>query len=149
MRKEMSLSISAMIASFTISLILQLGFDLSSENPEQFSLLMFVTVLGSTIIWVTVTFITSPEDEKTLVKFYERVRPAGLLWKKIYTKYNLKPSDDSLGLSLRAWIIVIIFIYSFFFAVGNILFGEQFVGLILFAISLCTAILLWMDLKRL
>ncbi len=140
--------ISAMIASFTISLFLQFGFGLSSEDPEQFSFLMLVTVIGSTIIWVTVTFVTSPESEATLVSFYNKVKPAGKLWEKVYKKHHLEPSGDSLGLSLRAWIIGIVFIYSFLFAVGNMMFGEFFVGIILFAISICTAILLWMDLRK-
>jgi Na+/proline symporter len=141
--------ISAMIASFTISLVLQLGFGLSSEDPEQFSYLMLITVIGSTIIWLTVTFVTAPETDETLVRFYKKVKPAGILWKKVYAKHNLAISKDSLGLSLRAWIIGIIFIYSFLFAVGNMMFGELVVGLILFAISFCTALLLWMDLKKL
>jgi len=141
--------ISAMSASFIISILLQTGFGLSSDDPEQFSLLMIITVIGSTITWLLVTLLTGPEQESLLVSFYERVKPAGRLWQKIQRKYQLEISKDSIGLSLKAWIIGIIFIYSFLFAAGNFFFGGMWIGIILLSISAGCAIILWKDLKRL
>jgi hypothetical protein len=38
---------------------------------------MIVTVLVSTVVWLTVTFMTSPEPDSILESFYTRVRPGG------------------------------------------------------------------------
>jgi Na+/proline symporter len=141
--------ISAMIASFAISIILQLGFGMSTTDPEDFSLLMIVTVLGSTVIWLTVTFLTAPEKDEILIKFYNRVKPAGPLWKKIYESYGLSRSEDSLTVSLMDWIYGVLFIYSFLFAIGSILFGELLIGCLLSVVSCCLGYLLWRDLHRL
>lgn len=141
--------ISAMGASLIISIALQTFFGLSSNDPEQFSILMIITVTGSTFIWVLVTFLTDPEDESLLVSFYERVKPAGRLWQKIYRKYHLELSKDSIGLSFRSWIIGIIFIYCFLFAAGNFFFGEFWIGIILLTISVSCMVILWKELKKL
>jgi Na+/proline symporter len=141
--------ISAMSASLIISILLQSVFGLSSNDPEQFSILMIITVSGSTFIWVLVTFLTDPEDESLLVSFYERVKPAGRLWQKIYQKFNLQVSKDSIGLSLRSWIIGIIYIYCFLFAVGNFFFGGFWIGIILLTISVICMVILWKDLRKL
>ena len=138
-----------MIASFAISIILQLGFGMSTAKPEQFSLLMVVTVLGSTVIWLTVTFLTAPEKDDILIKFYNRVKPAGTLWEKIYEPYGLNRSEDSLTVSLMDWIYGVLLIYSFLFAIGSILFGQLLVGFLLSIVSCCLGYLLWRDLRRL
>jgi SSS family solute:Na+ symporter len=140
--------ISAMIASFVISAFLQVGLGMSAQDPQQFSLLMLITVIGSTLIWLTVTFLTAPEEEALLVAFYKKVKPAGRLWQRIYEPNRLEISKDSLGLSLRAWIVGVVFVYCFLFALGSLFFGEFWVGIILMVISLCAVFLLWLDLKR-
>jgi len=141
--------ISAMIASFVISIVLQFGFGLSADDPNHFSLLMILTVVGSSAVWITVTFLTAPEKDDVLIKFYTRVRPAGILWKKIYSNYNLPLSEDSLSVSLRDWILGILFIYCFLFSIGSLLFGNIKIGVLLVAFSITLAAFLWQDLKRL
>jgi Na+/proline symporter len=140
--------ISAMLASFIISMVLQFGMDISPDDPDQFALLMILTVLGSSAVWITVTFLTSPEDDDVLVKFYNKVKPAGRLWKKVYQKHNLVKSEDSLNVSLRDWVLGVILIYCFLFAVGNILFDNLMIGFILLAVSFGVGYLLWRDLRK-
>jgi len=41
---------------------------------------MLITVGISTVVWLTTTFITKPEDEETLLNFYQKIRPGGNLW---------------------------------------------------------------------
>ena len=140
--------ISAMIASFILSMIFQFGLGISPDEPDQFALLMIFTVVGSTIIWVTVTFLTSPENDEVLIRFYNQVKPAGKLWKKVYQKHNLSQSEDSLKVSLRDWIFGIILIYCFLFAVGNFLFASVTTGIILLIVSLFSGYLIWRDLRE-
>lgn len=139
--------ISAMIASFVISLLLQFFFGFSTEDPNDFSFLMMITVAGSTLIWVIVTFVTAPETNEVLIGFYKKIQPAGTLWKKVYQPNGLKPSSDSLILSLRDWIYGLVLIYSFLFASGNFLFGRTLYAVILLVVSGLCIYLLWRDLR--
>jgi len=140
--------ISAMIASFVLSMYLQFGLDISPDDPAQFSLLMLLTVLGSTIVWISVTYLTSPENDDVLIQFYKKVKPAGRLWKKVYQKHNLVQSNDSLNVLLRDWILGVILIYCFLFSVGNFLFGNLTKGIILLLVSCVVTYLIWRDLRK-
>ena len=140
--------ISAMIASFLISVFLQFGLNLSTDDPDSFSLVMIITVLGSSIIWLTVTFLTQPESDEVLVKFYKKVRPAGKLWSKIYNEYQLESSKDSLPISLRDWVYGVILVYSFLFGLGKLLFGIYTEAVLLLSISIICGYLLLRDINK-
>src|SRR5207244_9896388 len=71
--------ISAMIASFVLSL-LAFAFVkplFAPNDPNAQAVVMLVTVVGSTIVWVIATLATAPESETVLHAFYRRVRPGG------------------------------------------------------------------------
>lgn len=140
--------ISAMIASFVISVFLQFGLNLSTDDPNNFSLVMIITVVGSSIVWLTVTFLTQPETDEVLVRFYKKVRPAGKLWAKIYKEYQLETSKDSLPVSLRDWIYGVILVYSFLFGLGKLFFGLNIEAVILLIISFITGFLLIRDINK-
>jgi SSS family transporter len=140
--------ISAMIASFVISVFLQFGLNLSTDDPNNFSLVMIITVLGSSVVWLTVTFLTQPESDEVLVKFYKKVRPAGKLWAKIYTKYQLESSTDSIPVALRDWIYGVILVYSFLFGLGKVLFGELLLGFLLLLFAAIVSYLIKRDINK-
>ncbi len=140
--------ISAMVVSFVLSMYLQFVVGISSADPEQFTLLMILTVLGSSAVWITVTFLTAPEKDDVLIKFYNRVKPGGRLWKKVYQKHGLEQSKDLLSVSLRDWILGVILIYCFLFSVGNLLFGNLTTGLILLMVSFVVGYFIWRDLRK-
>ncbi|MBC8403483.1 MAG: Na+:solute symporter [Candidatus Marinimicrobia bacterium] len=67
--------ISAMLAALIGSTIAgPLGFEGFADK------MIFTTVL-TTIVWLTVTFLTQPENKAVLQSFYDKVRPAGPGWK--------------------------------------------------------------------
>ena len=72
--------VSAMICAAVVSIFLQLVLQWDSDRPLDFAYLMLVTVGITTVVWVAVTFMTSPEPIATLVAFYRRVRPEGPGW---------------------------------------------------------------------
>jgi len=111
--------ISAMIASFVISIFLQFGLNLGTEDPNNFSLVMIITVAGSTVIWLLVTFLTQPEPEQVLVNFYKKVKPAGIFWKVVYQKHNLEESKDNLGISIRDSVYGVVLVYCALFGIGK------------------------------
>ena len=140
--------ISAMIASFVISIFLQLGLDLSTDDPNNFSIVMIITVIGSSIVWLSVTFLTQPETDEVLIKFYNKVKPTGRLWSKIYTKHQLEKSKDSLPIALRDWIYGIVLVYSFLFGLGKLFLGIYFEAIILLLIFFISGFFLLRDINK-
>lgn len=71
-------------------------FILGFQNKPFWQSTGFLFLL-SFFILITVTLLTPPESEKTLVRFYERCRPPGL-WKRIRLKASAPAvAESSLG----------------------------------------------------
>ncbi|MGV3709103.1 MAG: sodium:solute symporter family protein [Gemmatimonas sp.] len=124
------------VAAMASSFIVSIGFFIYGKQghvvPDHISLIL--TVLISTVCWVTVTYMTAPTDEATLVDFYKRVRPAGPGWEKIRDKAGLGPSPDSMSVAVGGWVLGCVFVYSALFGTGSLLYGNQSIGLVWFAV---------------
>jgi len=59
---------------------------------EGFAARMIFTTIFATVIWVTVTIATVPEDDNTLRAFYDRVKPGGPGWKRFSSAGGKTPS---------------------------------------------------------
>jgi Na+/proline symporter len=130
--------ISAMIASLVVSLVLWFGVGLDPDDPSQWAWIMLCTVGASTGVWLTVTFLTSPEDDEVLRSFYARVRPGGRGWRRVSEIMGLggEPMDGG-PLNWTNWVAGVGCVYASLFGVGRILFGHRGsgVGLLLFAVA--------------
>lgn len=81
-------------------------------------------ILGfTTVSWIIITFLTSPTDEKTLQKFYERVRPQGS-WQPIRISLKLPKPKNQLPYMIAAWFVGIALGYSFLFGIGYAIFSK-------------------------
>jgi hypothetical protein len=78
----------------------------------------------STIVWVTVTFTSTPTDRDRLISFYKLVRPAGPGWNAVRAQIPGVASPDKLTMSLVGWILGITFVYSALFGTGSFLYGR-------------------------
>jgi hypothetical protein len=96
--------------------------------PDYVALL--VTVAVTTVVWVAVTFLTTPTDHATLVRFYRLVRPAGPGWSAVRAETGLGPSPDSLPQSFLGWVLGCTFVYSALFGTGSFLYGELAQGMV-------------------
>jgi hypothetical protein len=87
-----------------------------------------ITVAATTVVWIAVTFITKPESEATLSRFYARVRPSGAGWAPIA---RLVPggSEDRLGIALIDWFAGLGLVYGTLFGIGRIVLGDLVQGL--------------------
>jgi solute:Na+ symporter, SSS family len=123
--------ISAMVASLVISLALQRGWGLDSANPVEFAHLMLLTVGLSTLIWVTITFLTRPVPDETLLAFYRRVRPGGPGWRRIAVAAGFGPEPIAGGsLAWTNWVAGVVAVYGTLFGVGRLLFGDTAAGVL-------------------
>ena len=118
--------VAAMGSSFVISIGFFVAGKMGHPVPAEWTLIS--TVVASTIIWVTVTFMTPPTDRATLISFYKLVRPAGPGWSAVRAEAGVGPSPDSLTVSLAGWVIGCTFVYSALFGTGSFLYGKTNIG---------------------
>ncbi|MCH7618352.1 MAG: Na+:solute symporter [Candidatus Marinimicrobia bacterium] len=136
--------ISAMAASLVTSISLQSIFGMDSTDINVFAQVMLITVGVTSAVWLSVTFLTKPESDETLLKFYRKVRPGGSLWKPITKLAPEVDTDKGLGWDLADWAVGIVLIYSALFGVGKIILGSTSIGLALLLITaLCFLFIRW------
>jgi SSS family solute:Na+ symporter len=145
--------ISAMIASGVISILLTFTtqgialFEVGGVFPGYMKF-PFV-VFCSSIIWLVVTFLTAPENDKVLFAFYSKTQPGGPGWEKILTRADkakisiIKITEKwSVPNGILAMILGCILIYSTMFAIGNYIYGNYFSAIILSVIVIVFSFLL-------
>jgi solute:Na+ symporter, SSS family len=134
--------ISAMIAPLIIYPVAVYGFEM--ESP----MTLFPIVFGTTIVWLIVTYLTKPVEEKKLVEFYKRTHPGGAGWKHIRKLVPDIPYDKELGRLFVNWFMGIILIYSFLFGIGKIIFAEYLLGIILLIAGFIAAAIIFYNANR-
>ncbi len=90
----------------------------------EFPISLFYLVFGTTLVWLIVTFITKPTDEKVLIEFYKRIRPGGKLWKKISEKIPEAKESSNFLIMFLNWLLGVVFVYSTLFGIGSLIFKD-------------------------
>jgi solute:Na+ symporter, SSS family len=140
--------VSAMAASFVVSILLQVGFGLRSDDPREFAWIVLITVAASTLVWLAATWLTPPEPEETLLAFYRRVRPSASLWGPIAAAArDVVPPRDGLS-NLMDWGAGCVLVYASLFGVGKIIFGEPALGFGMLLVAAAAGWLIRWDLDR-
>src|SRR3989441_2051110 len=117
--------VSAMIAAFAVSVLLQTAGGFDSDRPVDFAWIMLITVAITTRVWLAVTFLTRPEPEGTLVAFYRRTRPSRTGWGPVAALApDVRASADGLA-NLLDWAAGCVLIYGPLFGVGELLFHAE------------------------
>jgi Na+/proline symporter len=128
------------IAAMASSFLIAIGFAVAAKSgyPVASHISLILTVAGTTLVWVTVAYMTPPTDRQTLVSFYKLVRPAGRGWDSVRAEAGVGPSPDSLSQSLLGWVLGCAFIYAALFGVGSALYGrtpQAVLWLVVFVVS--------------
>ena len=111
------------IAAMAVSFVVAIGFFVAGRMGSVFppNTALLVTVFATTFAWITVTLVTRPESEETLVSFYRLIRPAGPGWGSIAAKAGVGPSPDSISMQLLCWVLGCTFVYATLFGFGSAL----------------------------
>jgi Na+/proline symporter len=125
--------IAAMAASFTIAFSLFVARKMGLEMSVHAALVWSVAL--TTVVWVVVTFLTKPTDEKTLRAFCRTVRPAGRGWAGYNDPDQSGGASDSLPQALLGWVLGCTFVYSALFGTGALLYGETVQGAVCLAVT--------------
>jgi Na+/proline symporter len=140
--------LSAMVSAFVVSLSLQAVWGLDSDRPVDFAWIMIVTVAITTVVWLTVTLLTRPESEATLVAFYRRTKPSRAGWRPVAAKApDVVASAGGLA-NLLDWIAGCVLIYGVLFGVGKLLLHDLLPGAVLLAVGLGAGAFIYRDLTR-
>ena len=125
--------VSAMLSSFVIAL----GFFIAAKvgHPVDGVTALLTTIAITTIVWIAVTYLTPPVEERVLADFYAKVRPAGPGWARIRRLTGLPPSPDSLAMALLGWVLGVTSVYGALFAVGAFIYGRTSEGALLAGVA--------------
>ena len=129
--------ITAMICSGVVSILFEftpIGSMIFSEDFIQPYFKFPMVVLITTFVWVLVTFMTKPDDDETLIKFYKKTKPGGPGWKRIKDLAKLSESENNSEWIVPRGILCMILgcfaIYSALFSTGYFIYGEITSGII-------------------
>jgi Na+/proline symporter len=127
----------AMISSFAISVV----FLILARNGVhvETAVALLITVVLTTICWLTAAFLGPETDRSVLVAFYKRVRPFGPGWRRIREEAGISAQDaaatrENIPLSLLGWVTGCSAIWSSLFTVGNFLYGRMGYAIALLAV---------------
>ena len=129
--------IAAMICSGIVSVLFEfspIGDLIFNENFIQPYFKFPLVVLITTFVWIIVTFMTKPDDDETLIKFYEKTNPGGPGWKRIKNISKLRSKSEEKEWIVPRGILCMIMgcfaIYSALFSTGYFIYGELSNGFI-------------------
>ncbi|WP_373480436.1 sodium:solute symporter family protein [Geminocystis sp.] len=117
--------LAAMIAGFIIgltSVIPNLNIF-----PADFGLRLMIISGLTAIIWITAMYLTPPESEETLNKFYLKVRPAGIGWRKQQEETGVKPLQN-LRLDGLKVIASVFLLFGLMLSIGGFLLLKSLTG---------------------
>ena len=116
-----------------------------------------VIVLLTSIVWLSVTFLTKPEKDKTLFDFYKQTQPGGPGWKRIIVKARaagtaLVTTNQkwSVPAGILATLVGCVTIYGALFSTGYWIYGYYTKASILTLLTLIATVVLvklWQRIK--
>jgi hypothetical protein len=134
--------VSATVAPFFVYAYLK-GYT-SITFPDT----LFYIVGVTSVVWILTTLLTSPVDEQHLIRFYRRVHPGGMGWRKVANQVPDVRDDTEFSWLFLDWICGVILVYSVLFGVGKIILGEPLVGVSLLGLGLVAGGVIYWDLSR-
>ena len=147
--------IAAMICSGIVSVLFEfspIGDLIFNENLIQPYFKFPLVVLITTFVWVTVTFMTKPDDDETLIKFYEKTNPGGPGWKRIKKISKLINKNEEKEWIVPRGILCMILgcfaIYSALFSTGYFLYGELINGFVFLTSTIIFSFILFKISKK-
>ncbi|MEM6628819.1 MAG: sodium:solute symporter family protein [Bacteroidota bacterium] len=146
--------IIAMVASLTIAIYFTFIHDSLGIFPLEPYMKTAWGALLTTVFWVLATFLTPPESQDTLVKFYQKIRPGGPGWDSVIEKaqsagIDLEKAQGQLPLEILCMVIGSITVYSVLFATGQWIYGHTMEAGGLTVLAILGAIFLFSVRKRL
>ena len=118
--------LAAMVGGFVIGLLTTLVPEFNQLFPDFGTRLAFISITTA-VLWITVMFLTPPEDDEVLDEFYRRIRPGGRGWKRQRQRTGLAPNQN-LPQDILRIIAANLLLFGSMFTVGGFLLLQSFTG---------------------
>ncbi len=132
--------IAATLAPFLGYTLTRYVFGL--EFPNSF----FLTVGFTTVTWLTVMYLTAPEESKVLQAFYKRVRPEGW-WAPVRDSLEMPKTPSRMTGLVLCWLFAVVMTYSILIGTGKFIFHEWNEAFISLGIALLSGYLMVRKIK--
>ncbi|UCG79039.1 MAG: Na+:solute symporter [Nitrospirota bacterium] len=137
--------ISAMIASTASSIIVYSHPELSASP---FYVKLFTIISVSTVVWVLVTFLTRPVEEKKLVDFFKKTVPGGYGWEPIRKVAGEVERGETFASQVVKWIIGSLFVIAVTIGTGKALLGSTVSAWIWFIVAAISGIYIYRAIRE-
>jgi hypothetical protein len=105
-------------------------------------------VFVTSVVWLTTTFVTAPEDRETLQRFYDKIRPMGRGWRRVVDVGVAADDAGSVTAAFLAWFLGCRLVYGCVFATGLFLYGRLLQAGLALAVAVASAAWLFRVLPR-
>lgn len=121
-----------------------LGFELATI-PFHIKVLIIVPV--SMVCWITATYLTKPESQEVLNRFYQKVCPGG--WWRGIDPSLINPEKSVLNASFVInWFAGILFVFGATLGLGYLIFQSYDKGLACIFLSVVGGVVVWNNIKN-
>jgi Na+/proline symporter len=124
--------LAGMVISFCVAFYFQFVHEGLGFAPLHPSLMLVVGVALTTVGWVTVTFLTPPDDRATLQAFYDRIRPFGRGWQ---AAVETRPVSGSFTAAMSCWFLGCLAVYAALFGTGYLIYGSPTQGFVFLVVA--------------
>jgi Na+/proline symporter len=107
----------------------------------------FITIGGTTLVWIIVTLITPAEKEGVLDRFYAKVRPGGF-WGPSRIRTGVVNYKSNTWPLIGSWLSAVVMTYSTLFATGKLIFRDYDAGFTFLAMAIVAGVSLVLLVKR-
>lgn len=141
--------VAGMVISFAVALYLEVLHPLMGGEVLSATFKLLCGVALTTFGWLSVTLLTKPEKQETLLAFYQAVKPGGPGWRTIEQQL---PEGQRAGWNVPAGLLNMLLgtvaIYAILFGLGMWIYGSAIGVLGLGSVAITAALLLGMRVKR-
>jgi Na+/proline symporter len=139
--------ISSMVAAFIVSTSLQ-KVQFSGNTSVVFAKTTMITTAATTLVWLVTTLLTRPETDERLLRFYRRVQPTILGWRRIAALApDIKPVQD-LGANALDWLMGCTLVYCCLFGIGELVLQAWLSGALLLTLAAAAGYFIYWSLSR-
>lgn len=142
--------LTGMIVSFLVAVWLELVAPAMGMPLPEGHWRLLIGIGITTVAWVTVTFMTRPESDTVLTKFYEKIGPAEAGWKPVLSRNPwLTPVKGQLPFEISLMVTGCFTVYAALFATGYWLYGNTVPALVATAVATAGALILLRNSRKL
>ena len=123
-----------------------------------FPIKLLIAISLTTIAWILTTYLTKPETAATLRAFYRLTRPGGPGWKNVVASARadgdmIDEEDHGKPWEMPIQILLVfvgcVIIYSSLFSIGNFIYGNSVMGMVLAVVALAGTYVLFKSFGKL